>query len=98
MASSDPREAFTTPFDSACAIGQVAADESLVSRARALGPFIREHAAVTERERRLARPVLEAMREAGLFRMFTHGLQDRTREEPVAVGGGGEVLARAHRA
>ena len=63
MASSDHREAFTTPFDSAHAIGQVAPDESLVSRARALGPFIREHAAITERERRLARPVLEAMRE-----------------------------------
>lgn len=48
-----------------------AVDESLVERARALEPVIREHAGVAERERRLARPVVEALREAGLFRMAT---------------------------
>jgi alkylation response protein AidB-like acyl-CoA dehydrogenase len=46
-------------------------ENDLLVRARALGPVIREHAGAAERERRLARPVIDAMREAGLFRMFT---------------------------
>jgi alkylation response protein AidB-like acyl-CoA dehydrogenase len=45
--------------------------DPLLERARALGPMIREHAGTAERERRLARPVIDAMRRAGLFRMFT---------------------------
>ena len=43
--------------------GDVAADESLLARARGLEPVIREHAATSERDGRLAGPVLEAMRE-----------------------------------
>ena len=54
-----------------------AADESLVERARQLGPLIREHAEDAERERRLARPVIDALIGAGLQRMFA----------PVALGG-----------
>ena len=95
MASSDHREAFTTSFDSASTIGQVAADESLVSRARALGPFIREHTAITERERRLARPVLEAMREAGFFRMFTPRTLGGLETDPVTVARVAEEIASA---
>lgn len=48
----------------------------LVSRAQALQPLIREHAAATERDGRLAAPVVEALREAGLLRLWaprTHG-------------------------
>lgn len=49
----------------------VRVDETLLDAARSIGPIIAEHADATERERRLARPALEALRNAGLFRMFT---------------------------
>ena len=44
--------------------------EQLVARARELGPIIREHADEAESERRLATPVHEALRAAGLQRML----------------------------
>ena len=66
-------------------IRDVVADESLLARARTLEPIIREHAGTTERQRRLASPVLHAMREAGLFRMFT----------PRALGGCCEFIPEA---
>ena len=47
-----------------------AIDESLLAKARELGPIIREHAAASERDRRLAKPVLDAMNRAGLTKMF----------------------------
>lgn len=47
------------------------ADNEVLASARRLGPIIAEHAAATERERRLARPVLDALRTTGLFRLFT---------------------------
>lgn len=46
-------------------------DTSLIDVARSLGPIICEHRADAERERRLSRPVLDALYEAGLLRMFT---------------------------
>ena len=45
--------------------------EQLIARARELGPFVREHLQEAERERRLSKPVQEALRAAGLQRMFT---------------------------
>jgi indole-3-acetate monooxygenase len=47
------------------------ADTSLIDAARRIGPIIREHNAEAERERRLSRPVLDALYETGLLRMFT---------------------------
>src|SRR5262249_24902058 len=58
-------------FEFAPATGSVTVDESLLERARGLEPIIREYVDTTERERRLARPVLEAMREAGMVRMLS---------------------------
>lgn len=46
-------------------------DDDLIEVAKGLGPLIGDHAAETERQRRLARPVVEALAGAGLFRMLT---------------------------
>jgi alkylation response protein AidB-like acyl-CoA dehydrogenase len=45
-------------------------DESIVKKARDLGPVIREHSAQAERERRLPKPVIDALNHAGLTRAF----------------------------
>jgi alkylation response protein AidB-like acyl-CoA dehydrogenase len=44
--------------------------DRLVQAARSLQPLLREHADATERERRLADASLDALRDAGLFRML----------------------------
>lgn len=43
--------------------------DELLGRVTEIAPTIRAHSAQTERERRLSRPVVEAMRDAGLFAM-----------------------------
>jgi alkylation response protein AidB-like acyl-CoA dehydrogenase len=58
-------------------------DESLLDRACALGPVVREHADATERARRLAAPVLAAMRDAGMFRLFTPRARGGLEVDPV---------------
>jgi alkylation response protein AidB-like acyl-CoA dehydrogenase len=50
---------------------RVAVDENIVAVARDVGPVIAKHAETTERNRRLAPPVVDALRAAGLFRLFT---------------------------
>jgi alkylation response protein AidB-like acyl-CoA dehydrogenase len=47
-----------------------AIDETLVAKARELGPLIREHAAEAERERRLSKPVIDALNRAGITKML----------------------------
>ena len=51
----------------------------LLDRARSLAPLIRAHADENERKRRLATPVVDALHDAGLFRML----------QPPSVGGSG---------
>jgi alkylation response protein AidB-like acyl-CoA dehydrogenase len=46
-------------------------DTSLLDAAREIAPIVREHSQEAERERRLAQPVLNALRETGLLRMTT---------------------------
>ena len=46
-------------------------DTSLIDAAREIAPIIREYSQEAERERRLSRPVLDALRETGLLRMTT---------------------------
>jgi alkylation response protein AidB-like acyl-CoA dehydrogenase len=58
-------------------VNRVAVDEGIVAVARDVGPIIAKHAETTERNRRLAPPVIDALRAAGLFRLFT----------PRAIGG-----------
>ena len=47
-----------------------AIDEKLVAKARELGPLIREHAPEAERERRLSKPVLDALNRSGITKML----------------------------
>ncbi|HEU4428293.1 MAG TPA: acyl-CoA dehydrogenase family protein [Myxococcota bacterium] len=57
----------------------------LTERARALAPLIRAHADQSERERKLAAPIVEALHDAGLFRMML----------PESLGGSGLNAAEA---
>jgi indole-3-acetate monooxygenase len=50
---------------------QMNADAALIEAARRIAPVIRAHNAEAERERRLSQPVLAALYETGLLRMFT---------------------------
>src|SRR5215831_7658463 len=43
--------------------------DTLLDRVKDIAPIIRAHAAEAEAQRRLARPVVEAMRQAGLYSM-----------------------------
>jgi alkylation response protein AidB-like acyl-CoA dehydrogenase len=45
--------------------------EQLMKRVHEIGPILREHSAEAERQRRLPAPALEALRGAGLLRLFT---------------------------
>ena len=46
-------------------------EKELISTARELGPLIREHAEEAERERRPSKAVMDALKDAGLQRMYT---------------------------
>ena len=46
-------------------------DEALLAAAREIGPLIRKHADEAEQQRRLSKPVLEALRKTGLLKMAT---------------------------
>jgi alkylation response protein AidB-like acyl-CoA dehydrogenase len=50
---------------------RVAVDEEMVAVARDVGSIVAKHVDTTERNRRLAPPVIDALRAAGLFRLFT---------------------------
>jgi alkylation response protein AidB-like acyl-CoA dehydrogenase len=81
------------PSDSARVNGDVAIDESLLAHARGLEPIIRQHADIAEREGRLAPAVMHAMREAGLFRMFTPQTLGGLEADPVTVARVAEEVA-----
>ena len=89
----DSSDTLAVPATSTRAIAGEAIDDSLVMQARSLEPIVREHAERTERDRRLARPVLQAMREAGLFRMFTPRALGGLEADPVTVAHVAEELA-----
>ena len=91
--TSNHAETPTEPSNANPATTGLAIDESLVARARALEPVVRQHSETTERERRLAGPVLEAMREAGLFRMFTPRALGGLEADPLTVARVAEEIA-----
>jgi indole-3-acetate monooxygenase len=62
----------TIPYQPPIApVSAAAVDEAVIDAARSVGAIITAHVDTTERDRRLAPPVLEALRAAGLFRLFT---------------------------
>jgi alkylation response protein AidB-like acyl-CoA dehydrogenase len=67
---------------------------SLLEAARSLGPIITEHRAAAERDRRLSRPVIDAMRDAGMFRMFTPRALGGLETDPVTLAHATEEVAR----
>jgi alkylation response protein AidB-like acyl-CoA dehydrogenase len=70
-------------------------DGGLLERARSLAPFLRERAAEAEKTRRLPRPVLDAMREAGFFRMLLPRSLGGFEIDPVTYILVGEEISRA---
>ncbi|GLC24753.1 acyl-CoA dehydrogenase family protein [Roseisolibacter agri] len=80
--------AYTAALDAPPAV-----DESLLARARSIEEIVRAHADDAERDRRLARPVLDALRDAGLFRLFTPRALGGLEADPVSVAHAAEILA-----
>src|SRR5262245_62974358 len=59
------------------------ADKTLMDAAREIGPLIRKHADEAERERRLSKPVLKALKETGLLKMATPKSLGGLETEPI---------------
>jgi alkylation response protein AidB-like acyl-CoA dehydrogenase len=68
---------------------------AMLETVRTLSSLIREYAERTERDRRLAGPVVAAMRDAGLFRMFTPRALGGLELDPVTVAQVVEEVAAA---
>ncbi len=69
-------------------------DRSLIDAARQIAPIIREHSQEAERERRLSRPVLDALRETGLLRMATPRSLGGLERDPITRALVGEEIGR----
>jgi alkylation response protein AidB-like acyl-CoA dehydrogenase len=78
----------------ATAMAATAQTEDLHRRVKALEPLIREHAAETERGKRLAEPVSAALRDAGFFRMLRPRSRGGLEMDPVSEFRVAEALAR----
>jgi alkylation response protein AidB-like acyl-CoA dehydrogenase len=87
-----PTQIASNEFVSALDI-RFAVDDALLAHARALEPVIREHADAAERNRRLARPVIDAMRATGMFRMFTPRALGGLEVDPISVARVAEEIA-----
>jgi indole-3-acetate monooxygenase len=68
-------------------------DASLLETAATLAPIIREYAGVAELNGRLARPVIDAMRAAGMYRMFTPRALGGLEVDPVTFCRVAETIA-----
>ena len=77
----------------ATAVSNITLD-GLLDQVRQLEPVIREHAPQAERDRRLAQPVSDALRDVGFFRMFRPASRGGLELDPVAGFRVMEELAR----
>ena len=77
-------ESTVASVDSLSATG-VAVDEHIVAAARDVGAIIAKHGDTTERNRRLAPQVVDALRAAGLFRLFTPRALGGLEVDPVTL-------------
>lgn len=68
--------------------------EDLCETVEKLGPLLLEHAAAAQQDKRLATPVLVALREAGLFRMFRPRARGGLEMDPSSEYRVAEALAR----
>ncbi len=84
-------DTLSTPSTTASA---AAIDTALLDAARDIAPIIREHSAEAERERRLSKPVLDALRETGLLRMTTPRSLGGLETDPVTRALIGEEVGR----
>lgn len=69
-------------------------DTSLLDAAREIAPIIRAHSDEAEQQRRLSRPVLDALRETGLTRMTTPRSLGGLETDPVTRALVGEEIGR----
>src|SRR6266568_1209789 len=60
-------------------------DETLVAKARELGPLIREHAPEAERDRRLSKPVIDALNRSGITKMLLPKSLGGLETDPVTI-------------
>ena len=67
----------------------------LLDAARALAPLLREHSDAAERDRRLARPVMEALVTGGFQRMMAPTALGGLELDPVTIAAVAEALAAA---
>src|SRR3954464_4291187 len=69
-------------------------DETLVAKARELGPLIREHAPEAERDRRLSKPVIDALNSSGITKMLLPKSLGGLETDPVTMLRVVEEIAR----
>src|SRR5882672_9830628 len=62
-----------------------AIDETLLAKARELGPLIREHAPEAERDRRLSKPVIDALNRSGMTKMLLPKSLGGVETDPVTM-------------
>ena len=75
--------------------GSAMTGPSITERVQALLPMIAEHADATERERRIAAPLVAKMLEAGLFRMLLPRSFNGLETDPLTFVGAIETIAKA---
>ncbi|HJU72715.1 MAG TPA: acyl-CoA dehydrogenase family protein [Gemmatimonadaceae bacterium] len=86
--------AIQTPAAATAAIPDTTDADALIAKARALGPLLREHAAAGEKERRVPKPVLDALNAAGFQRLLAPRSLGGLEVDPVTCARVVEEIAR----